>query len=33
MRYHVAFVDAKSGKLAFAVESYIPYQPSPIASP
>jgi hypothetical protein len=33
MRYHVAFVDARSGKLEFAVESYIPYQPSPIASP
>jgi hypothetical protein len=33
MRYHVAFVDAQSGKLAFAVESYIPYQPSPTASP
>ena len=33
MRYHVAFVDAQSGKLAFAVESYIPYQPSPTATP
>jgi hypothetical protein len=33
MRYHVAFIDAQSGKLEFAVESYIPLQPSPNASP
>jgi hypothetical protein len=33
MRYHVTFVNAQSGKFEFAVESYIPFQPSPIASP
>jgi len=32
MRYHVAFVDAKSGKFEFAVESYYPLQPSPTPS-
>jgi hypothetical protein len=32
MRYHVAFVDAQSGKWDFTVESYIPFQPSPTAS-
>lgn len=29
MRYNVTFIDAKSGKYEFAVESYIPAQPSP----
>jgi hypothetical protein len=29
MRYNVTFIDAQSGKYEFAVESYIPYQPSP----
>lgn len=29
MRYHVAFIDAQSGKFEFAEESYFPVQPSP----
>jgi hypothetical protein len=29
MRYNVTFIDAQSGKYEFAVESYIPAQPSP----
>jgi hypothetical protein len=29
MRYHVAFIDAQSGKSEFAEESYFPVQPSP----
>ena len=33
MRYHVAFVDAQSGKFEFAVESYIPSQSTPTGSP
>ena len=28
MRYHVAFIDAQSGKSEFAEESYFPVQPS-----
>ncbi len=32
MRYHVAFIDAQSGKSEFAEESYFPL-PSPTASP
>jgi hypothetical protein len=32
MRYHVAFVDAQSGKFEFAQESYYPLQPSPTPS-
>jgi hypothetical protein len=29
MRYHVTFIDAQSGKVEFALESYYPLQPSP----
>jgi len=29
MRYHVTFIDAQSGKVEFAVESYYSLQPSP----
>jgi hypothetical protein len=32
MRYHVTFVDAKSGKFEFALESYYALQPSPTPS-
>lgn len=31
MRYHVTFVDARSGKYESALESYYPLQPSPTA--